>query len=116
MAVLTVLQPTVAGVAPSYVSAAAGGDTFSPGTTGPVVVHVKNGSGSPITVTVDDPTSPSPAGASSFNPDVAVSVPATGERIILLNPVTRFVDPATGLVSLSYSGVTSLTLTVYRVV
>jgi hypothetical protein len=71
----------------------------------------RNASGSPITVTVVVP------GTYAGQPltDVPVSVPATtGERWI--GPLSsRLADPTTGLINITYSGVTSLTVGVFGV-
>jgi hypothetical protein len=115
MALLTVQQITKAGLAPTYAAAAGGGDTFAVGQGQAVFLHVKNASGSPITVTVDDPNSQPPESAATFNPDLSVSVPATtGDRMIGPINAERFVNPSTGLVSVTYSGVTSLTVGVFK--
>ena len=108
MATLTKQQITPAGIAPSFVAAAGGGDKHVPGDGS--FIEVKNGSGSPITVTIDDPNSIAPAGAATFNPDLSVSVPATtGDRMI--GPLgARFANPADGLCAITYSAVTSLTI------
>lgn len=118
MATLTVQDIPLGGAAATYGAAAAGGDLFAPRASGPgaaVLLHVKNGHTAAQTVTVDDPVSRDPGSASAFNPDVAVSVPASGERFILLKPIERFVN-ADGNVSLTYSGVTALTLAVLRLI
>jgi hypothetical protein len=107
MAALATQVITGAGLGPTYAAAAGGGDTCNPGS-GSSFLHVKNGSGAPITVTVDDVLTPIPAG-SAANPDTVVSVPAGGERMIALDPL-RHTQPATGLANITYSGVTSLTI------
>ena len=111
MAILTPIDTLVAGVADSLVAAAGGGDSFS--NNGHCLFVVNNASGGAITVTFDDPNSPSPASASQFNPDVAVSVPAGARRTIGPFPPFRFND-ANGRVNVTYSGVTSLTVEVLR--
>lgn len=70
---------------------------------------VTNGGGSSINVTIDDPGSTSPANATAFNPDVVVAVPNGQTRLIGPFPVNRFND-ANGLVAVSYSGVTTVTV------
>jgi hypothetical protein len=108
MAALTTQSITRAGLGPTYSAATGGGDTCTPGAN--TFLHVKNGSGSPITVTIT-----AQAGASQF-PNMAygnltVSVPATtGDRMIGPLPASIFADPSTGVVSIGYSGVTSLTV------
>jgi hypothetical protein len=114
MAALTVQVPTVAGLAPSYAAAAGGGDTFVPGSSGTHILHVKNGGGSAITVTVDDAVSVTPGSAKQFDPDIGISVPNGGERMIAIDPA-RFNNPSTGVVAITYSAVTSVTVGVFRV-
>lgn len=111
MAVLTVQDCSVAGITPAPVAAAGGGDQVP--NNGNVVLEIINGSGGAITVTVDDPGTPTPVGASAFNPDVATSIPAGQRRLFGPYPPWRFND-ANGRLSLTYSGVTSLTVGVYR--
>jgi hypothetical protein len=114
MALLTVQKPTLAGVAPSYAAAGAGGDTFAPDDDGLYMLHVKNAHTGSWTVTIDDPTTVSPVNPVAFNPDVAVAVPNATERIIMLD-AKRFRNKTTGLVSLTYTGVTALTVGVFKV-
>lgn len=112
MALLTKQIIGPAGATPAYVAAAGGGDTVQPGDH--TFLHVKNGGGAPITVTIDDPTSVSPPGASQFNPDLSVSVTNAQERMI--GPLTaRFANPATGLVNITYSGVTTVTVGAFQI-
>lgn len=112
MAVLTIVEPTLAGVADSLVAAAGGGDSFV--NNGLVLFVVNNGSGGALTVTFDDPNSQNPGAATQFNPDVAVAVPAGQRRTIGPFPPFRFNDP-NGRVNVTYSGVTSLTVMPLRV-
>ena len=108
MATLTTQQVTPAGVGPTYAAAAAGGDKVVPGPH--TVLHVKNTGGSVVTVTIDDIKSATPAGATAFNPDVAVTVPATtGDRLIGPLSAERFTN-TDGLVAITYSGVTGVTV------
>lgn len=90
----------------SYSAAAGGGDTVPYDPNG--FVHVKNASGGAITVTAVVPGST----FGQANPDVAVSVSAGGDRLIKMGAGMQ--DPATGLISLTYSGVTSLTVAALR--
>ena len=115
MAALTVQNIAPSGVAPSYSAAAAGGDTIAAGPAGAerCFLHVKNGGGSAITVTINpvSPTSVRTPGVGPLAvPALSVSVPATnGERMI--GPFAQaYIDPTTGNVSLSYSAVTSVTV------
>lgn len=70
MAALTVQNVARSGLAPSYAAAAGGGDTFT--NDGAVFLHVKNGGGSSINVTID---STAPAGVGLAQSDVVVAVP-----------------------------------------
>lgn len=107
MATLAKQMVVPTGLAPTYAAAAGGGDKVTPADGS--WIHVKNGSGGALTVTVDDPTSVGPVGAQAFNPDLSVSVPAAGERLI--GPIgARYANPADGLAAITYSGVTSLTI------
>jgi hypothetical protein len=110
MANLTPLQIDVDGlINPSFVAANAGGDTF-PNDGKRTYFHAKNGSGGAIVITFDDLYSIAPTGATSFDPDVEVSVPAGQEAKIGPFPISRFGDS----VAVTYSGVTSLTVGVFK--
>jgi hypothetical protein len=109
MANLATQNITRAGVAPTYVAAAGGGDTFTPDDR--TYIHVKNASGGAITVTVVTPAVVIPDMAIA---DTAVSVPAAGERILGPFPPQYYADPADGLADITYSGVTSLTVGVFK--
>lgn len=110
MAVLSLQTITAAGLAPTYGSANAGGDKVSLGASN-IFVHVKNGGGSSITVTVTTQ-------ANSYKgltvPDRTVTVAAGGERMI--GPI----DPAlhadtNNQASIGYSAVTSVTVAALRI-
>ena len=113
MAQLTVQNPVGAGITPSYVAAAGGGDYFVPDSGGLYLIHIKNGGGASITLTIDDPTSQSPPNASQFNPDVAVTVTNAQERMVLVD-ASRHKSPSTGQIVLTYSAVTSVTIGVFK--
>jgi hypothetical protein len=104
MAVLSKQKLSLAGLAPTYAAAAAGGDTFvnDQADGSRTFLHIKNTGGSPITVTLDDPNSKQPEGSTAWNPDLAVTVPATtGDRMI--GPVGgRFID-GNGNTAITYS-------------
>lgn len=107
MAQLTVQPIVAAGLAATYASAAGGGDTVIPDDR--TFLHVKNGGGSPITVTLVAEGTCS-FGSSSPTHDRAVSVTNGTEKYIPTGPKTQFADAATGLVSITYSAVTSVTI------
>lgn len=107
MATLTTQVINRAGAVVTPVAATGGGDAMS---TGPgMMLEVVNGGGSPITVTLAVPSS------RTYEPNVAVTSPA----ITVANGVTKwigpvdsgtFMDPTTGLCTITYSGVTSVTV------
>jgi hypothetical protein len=104
MATLAYQQVKTSGVALSLAAANGGGDSIPPNANGALVV--KNGGGSGITVTVVVPgnTKYGPA-----NPDIAVSVAAGATELI--GPLPNDLrNPTTGLVDLTYSGVTTVTV------
>lgn len=101
MALLTTQPIQITGTAPSYAAAAAGGDKVPPGNR--TFVHIKNGSAAAITATVVVP-------GQMFGqelPDVAVSVPAGGDRMI--GPLVPQLA-VNGNVDITYSAVTSVTI------
>jgi hypothetical protein len=51
-------------------------------------------------------------GATAFNPDTALVVTNAQERMIEVDPA-RFANPTTGIVSLTYTGVTTVTIGVF---
>jgi hypothetical protein len=109
MAALATQEITRAGLAPAYGAAAGGGDDFLPGDK--TFIHVKNGGGSAITVTVDTPGKVDGLDVAQ----VSVSVPAAGERMIGPLGAQRFAQPSTGRGLITYTGVTTVTLAVLSV-
>lgn len=103
MALLTVQKITTAGVVTSLAAAAALGDTFA--NNGRTFIRVANGSGAPITVTVNSVT----ACNQGFDHDVAVSVAAGATKEIGPFPIDRFNNNA-GVASVAYSAVTDVTV------
>lgn len=102
MALLTYQQPTLAGTTVTYTAAAGGGDTLGYTPTG--VLRVKNGGGSPITVTV---VTPGNTKYGQADPDIPVTVTNATEKAIGPFPPELAVD---GVISISYSGVTTVTV------
>ena len=85
MATLAEQQIVYTGLAPAYVAAAAGGDTFANDGSGRQFLHVKNADGvATRTVTVSAVVATT--NKSGFNPldvdDIVVVVPISGERMI----------------------------------
>lgn len=99
MALLTAQGVVKTGLAPVY-SAVNATDTIAVANGVQTFLHVKNGNAGACTVTLVD-NGKTPAGSSATNP--TVSVPATtGDRMI--GPISAaLADPATGLVSVTYS-------------
>jgi len=107
MATLTTQVITRAGVIPTYGAAAGGGDAMQVGDD--MFLHIKNGGGSSITVTLAIP-----AGASAF-PQVAytstaVTVANASEKMIGPIKAAIYADPVTGLCTITYTAVTSVTV------
>jgi hypothetical protein len=115
MATLTVQNVDTDGVAPAYVAAAGGGDDFTPtDTTSSYFIHIKNGGGSSINIVMDDPTTVDPGAATAFNPDVTVAVTNAQERMLRVN-MSRYLNSSSNKVAWTYSGVTTVTIGVFRV-
>ena len=112
MALLTVTSvgpnTTVASLAAVAVAAAGGGDTIAH--SGKEVIFVFNGGGAPITVTVTSQADN--FGQTLTAHDITRSVAAGAWAIIGPLEASKYKDPATGLLNLSYSGVTSVTVAV----
>lgn len=111
MATLAIQDISLTGLTPAYVAAAGGGDQFVPDAD--TFLHVKNGGGSPITITVVTPGNTVGAGALAIA-DVAVSVTNAQERMIGTFPYELFAAPATGFCAITYSAVTSVTIGAFR--
>jgi hypothetical protein len=103
MANLTVQKVVLTGLAPSYAAAAEGGDEFV--NSGRVFIHVKNGSGGSIDITVDSQT-PCNQGVDH---NAVVAVGAGAEKMIGPFPKDRFNDTA-GKVQVTYSAFADLTI------
>jgi hypothetical protein len=109
MATLTAQAISLAGLAATYASAASGGDKVSPGDR--VFLHVKNGAASPITVTLA--ANPTPRGLAVTAP--TVSVPASGDRFIGPLTADAFAAASDGLVAVTYSSTTTVTVAALRI-
>lgn len=109
MAELVVQSVNEAGANPTMVSASAGGDQFT--NDGMTMFRVKNGGGSPVTVTLVTQS------FSNHGTKVnqTVTIPATtGDMLIgFLNP-SKYND-ANGKVQVTYSAVTSVTVVPFTV-
>ena len=107
MALLTVNQTSFSGVAPSYVAVAVS-DTFA--NTGEEVVHIKNGSASPTTVTI---TSAQQCNQGETH-NLTVTVAANSDKFIGPFPTNRF-NNSNGLTTFACSPTTSVTAAVMRI-
>lgn len=108
MATVDTQQIQRAGTAPAYSAASGGGDKFRPDER--TFLHVKNSDVAAHTVTVATPGTVLGLAVS----DVAVSVPAGGERMVGPFPGEHFVG-ADGLAAVTWSAVTGMTFAVVRV-
>lgn len=114
MAALNNVNPRalVPGSNPSTNTCTAGPDTIPVQFGGRYQLRFVN-TGAAVTVTIDDPISANPGNATTFNPDVPILVAATtGVRVVTIE-ADRFRDPATGLVTLSYSITPTMTVEVH---
>ena len=111
MATLTTQNITRAGVIPTYAAAAGGGDRFTPGNT--TFLHVKNGSGGALTVTVAATKVPI-ANMTTTNVVTSVTTAAAGWLIGPFPPEQFNATDGSGLADITYSGVTSLTVAVLQ--
>ena len=109
MATLAVQASLLTGITPSYAAAAGGGDEFP--NDGKSMLHLKNGSGGTIVVTVDSLV----ACNQGSDHDSVTSIAAGAEAMVGPFDVTRFNDPATSRAAITYDGVTSLTLGVFKI-
>jgi len=117
MALLTEQQAVLGGAVPTYTAVAAS-DTWAPASKGSgarYILHIKNAGASPDNVKIDDPNSQQPAGATTFDPDLTVTVTNATEKMILIDNVDRFINPATGLVTITHSFQTSVTIGIFRI-
>ncbi|UKJ74479.1 hypothetical protein [Azospirillum brasilense] len=111
MAQISAQTTSEAGAALTYSSASGGGDSFT--NTGKELLHVKNGGGSSVTVTLKSRnTTPVVDGYGSVSkPDVAITIPAGADRIAGPFPLKAFND-ANGRLSMTFSSTTSVSAAV----
>lgn len=111
MALIPLQTMTPAGLAPTTQAAAGGGDTvaLAEATDNKSFLQVTNGGGSPITVTLADP-GVTPANNTTTAP--ANSVAAGATKLFPLLPA--LVNPSTGVINVTYSAVTTVTVAAIR--
>jgi hypothetical protein len=103
MTVFTVQTPSEVGGNLTYTAANVGGDSFAGAVGQRYLLLWRNTGGANITPTIDDPTSVSPNGATTFNPDMlSFPIPLTSGATAQLINASRFRD-ASGNVNLTYS-------------
>lgn len=107
MATLTNQILTRAGITPTYAAATGGGDAMV--CSNDSFFHIKNGGGSPITVTLAIPSSASTWPNAPYS-NIQVTVNNASEKMIGPIAPGLFQDPVTGLCTITYSGVTSVTV------
>jgi hypothetical protein len=93
----------------ALVAAAGGGDAFAPGPD--TYVRINNGGGASITVTFATPGS---VGGNAIA-DGGGSVTNAQSRMFGPFPAELYADPTTGLVTTTYSGVTTVTIGVFKI-
>lgn len=110
MALLTRQKVVEAGLTPSYASAAAGGDTVD-NSDGKTWLHVKNGGGSSVTVTITAQTvsTEDPKLGTLTKANVARAVAAGAEAIIGPFKKQAF-NNGSQQIAITYSAVTSVTI------
>ncbi|OKI22204.1 hypothetical protein [Streptomyces sp. CB03911] len=108
MATLTPLPLAAAGTLEATTAAAVGGDKVAP-VADRVWVEVTNGGGSPITVTI--PSYAGVRGQAAADRTVTIAAAATKKIPIYADLNT---NPSDGLASITYSGVTTVTVAAYR--
>lgn len=108
MATLVTQNMTNTGLAPTYQAAAGGGDAMVPGDTD--FLHVINGGGAPITVTM---LTTGVVDGDLTVQDRAITVTNATNKMIPVPP-SLYRDPTTGLAGWTYSGVTSVTVAAIR--
>jgi hypothetical protein len=82
-----------------------------------LLIIFENAGAGAITVTLEDARTLQFAGApaSATFADLGLTVPITDRVALLVPDVTRFKDPTTGLIALTFSGVTTVTWQSYEI-
>lgn len=111
----SVVNPGIAGVAPTYATASAA-DYFTAAQNGKYMLHYKNGATPTGILKVADSTTPVPAGSTAVagfaDLQVTASLAASAERVVWIDNVNRFRD-ANGRVNLSNGTPTTLTVAIF---
>ena len=114
MAALTVQNITETGAAVNYASAAGGGDTAENG--GSMFLHIKNGSGSEMTVTITAQTTSvdSSAYGDLTKANATLAIAGAAEGIIGPFPTLAY-NNADQNVAITYSSATSITIAAFTI-
>jgi hypothetical protein len=105
MAIVSTINPGLDGAAVTVANASSGGDKVAPGTR----VHVINGGGAPVTLTV--PTPGSVRGRAIADTQITIPNGAFPANMRVFDvPGDLYADPSDGLVNLQWSAVTNVTL------
>jgi hypothetical protein len=105
---ITPQKATSGGLAPAYEPANVAGNSYQ--MLNGRVLHVKNGSGVSVTVTIPTPQTVDGLAVA----DRTIAVPASGERLIALGRTSAYKQP--GYVAfIDYSAVTSVTVAVFDI-
>lgn len=114
MATLTAQSVVESGLEATYSAAAAGGDQFI--NDGREIVHIKNGAGGDITLTVTAQNSPTsiPGYGNATKSNAVVTVTAGEERFVGPFPTSAYNDTS-GYVQLGYSATGTVTLAILKV-
>lgn len=107
---LSVQSISRSGLNPTYSAAPADGHSVANGSGKKRFIHVKNGGGSPINVTVQTPLTIDTSLAVS---DLVVAVPNAGERIIGPFP-SEVYSQSDGSIYVDFSGVSSVTVAAFE--
>ena len=106
MALMTAQPVSAAGTTPTYATPGASDTiTFDTG----LILYVKNG-GTVSTVTVVVPGNQSPSGVATTD---CIQTFTSSERAFFISP--SFVDPATGLVTVTYSSTATVTVALLKI-
>lgn len=108
MATITVQSVSRVGAAPTYTAAAGGGDAVP--VDGRTYIQLKCTGGTPITVTVATNPAAAPWAGTALAAETFVVPATTGDMVYGPLAPGLFADPTTGMATITYSGVTGLTI------
>lgn len=116
MALLTVEKIVDTGLNPTLVAATGGGDTFKNQAASRTFLYVDNAGGSPITVTIPAQTTSAVTSGLGKTTKANSITTVTNAQFRLIGPFpAQAFNDGTGTVSITYSGVVSVTVAVIEV-